>query len=240
MNGILNALCALPWKYYAADVVAVIFFIVMTVRGAKRGFINSFFGIVSTFVAFMVAVTLSKSILNWTGGFFGMENWLIGKLEGVFAKLDGFTADISGGSVEEALKQENVSAVFAFLVLKTVGKQTALPSGTTLASLVGGAVGRFAALLIVGIILFILVKLIMRVLRGMLDAIASKITLLSGLNSLLGTAFGFLQALLVLCTAFSVLALFSIGWLENYLAQTYFIGRLYENNPLFTILGWFL
>ncbi len=237
---ILNGLCALPWKYYAADIVAVIFFIVMTVVGGKKGFINSFFGIVSTFVAFLLAVTLAKSMLDLTNGLFGLEGWLSGKLQRTFAKLEGFTVDISGNTVETALEMGDVSAVFAYMVLKSVGKQQTLPAGTTLASLVGGSVGRFAATIVCGIIIFTVVKLLMLIVRKALDGIASRISLLNGLNALLGTVFGFFRALLMISVVFAVLSLFSFAWLESYLSQTLFLGALYENNPIIVILGWFI
>ena len=234
---LLNSLCAVAWTNYIVDGIVALFALISVIVCAKKGFIDCFFGTISTIVALVVAIAFAKTVVSATDGLFGLQGFLQGKLEGVFAKLNGFTADISQSGVEAALEEQNVSAILAGLVMKLVGKQESIPEGTTLAMLCGEGAGSLATTLIAGLALFIVAKLIIRLLRGVLNAVAENIGLVRGVNVLLGAAVGFLQALLIVCVILAVLAIFPNEAIAAYLSKTYFIGKLYLHNPLVSILG---
>ncbi len=237
---ILYGLCAPPWAKYILDGVVLIFFVVMALIGGKKGFINWFFGIISTVVALLLAITLAKALLVGTNGLFGLEDWFAKKFGGGFAKINGFDADISASGVEAALKEHDVSAVLSRLVIKMVGVQTELAPGTTLAQLLGDSTATLAATLLCGVILFIAAKLLMRIVRKILNAVAEKISLVGGVNTLLGSVFGFLQALLIVSVVLALLALLPFESLSSYLSSTLLVGIIYENNPLIYVLAFFL
>lgn len=237
---LINTFCAVQWTNYILDGIVALFALIMLIVCAKKGFIDCFFGMISTVVALIVAIAFAKTVLNATDGLFGLQGWLYTKLEGSFAKVAGFNADISAVGVEAALEEHNVSAILAGLVMKLVGKQESIPEGTTLAMLLGEATSRLAATLIAGLVLFILIKLVVRLLRGILESIASKVDVLNGINALLGAAVGILQAALIVCSILAVLAIFPNEGITTYLSNTLFVGKLYLHNPLVSILGSFL
>lgn len=235
----LNGLCAVAWQNYVADIIVLIFILCFTIVCAKRGFIECFFGFISTAVAFFAAVMLAKTVLELTGGLFGLRGLLDKNLTQWFGKFDGFTADISESGAEAALQDKNLPAIIARLVLKNTGSAE-LPAGTTLAMLLGSNSARLICLLVCGIVLFVLCKLVLSLLRKTLNAIADKISLLDAVNSLLGAIVGLAQGLLIVCLIIAILTLFPSQAITNYFANTLFVGALYNYNPLVTVLSWFI
>ncbi len=226
--------------YYIADIIVAVGVLVATLACGKKGFISCLFGIVTTLVALILAIALSKAVLSGTDGLFGLQSALSGKFEKTFLKIDGFSVDVSTVGVDAALKSEDVTAILVRLVMKTVGKAQNVPAGTTLASLLGDATGKLAATLIVGILIFIAVKLLSKLLKKVLNGVADSAPLISGVNSLLGAIFGFLYALLIVCVVLAVFAVLPIQTVQTYISKTLFIKILYEHNLLVYLLSLFI
>ena len=235
-----NLICAAAWTGYIADGVVILLALIMTIVCAKKGFIGCLLGIISTFLALILAVLLAKPVLNLTDGLFGLQEKFSLSFSESFAKIKGFNTDISAIGVEAALKEYDVAAVLGALVLKLVGKQETLAPGSTLAGLLGEATSSLAATLIAGIALFILIKIVVFLAKGLLKSVVKKIKLVGGIDTLLGAAVGFLQAFLIVCGVLAVLAVIPVESISSYLEQTLFVGKLFAHNPLVTIIGWFL
>ena len=231
-------LCATSWQHWIADGIALLFIIGFTIVCAKRGFIDCFFGFISTFVALILAVTLAKTFMNVTGGLFGARSALSKGLTNWFSKWEGFDVDISAIGAEEAVKHADLPAVIGKLILKTTDKT--LEPGTTLGMLLGSTAARLLCLLLCGLVLFILIKILIKILRKALTKIADSIPILDGINALLGALIGFLQAFLILSVIVGILTLFPSDTISGYFANTYLVKVLYEHNPLVGILGLFL
>lgn len=233
----LHALSATQASNWFIDVVVILFTLIMFVTCARRGFIDCFFGTISTILAVLVAFSFAKLFASATDGLFGLADTIQIKLESAFAKIEGFNADISKSDVDEALKTQNVSAVLSGLVMKLVGKQESLAAGTTLAMLLGEATSTFAVNLISGFALFVLTKIAVWFLGGVLNVIAESIHLVNGVNVLLGAVVGLLESALIVCSILAVLAIFPNESIAPFLSETLFVGKLYDNNPLFSLLG---
>ena len=236
----LNTLCAVQWWNYIADVVVAIYVIVMIIVCAKKGFITCLLGTVSTLVALIVALSFASSVLEGTGGLFGLQDWFYKTFTDSFAKIEGFDADVSTQGVEAALKEHNVSAILAGLVLKVAGKQDTIAPNTTLAMLLGEATSGLAGTIVAALALFILIKLGVRILRGALNAVVNKLVIIKGLNVFLGAVVGALQALILVCAILAILTVFPVVSVSAYLEKSLYLGLLYENNPLVNLLGLFL
>ncbi len=236
----LNHLCAVNWSNYILDGVLLIAFFLFVFICGKRGFISCFFGIVSTLVAFILAITLAKTLLSATGGLFGLQGVLEGKFIKFFSKLNGFDVDISTSGVKAALQEQDVSALVARLVMKAAGKEDTLAAGTTIGMLLGQSTAKLAMTLLVGILIFVSVKLLMLLLKSILNDTADGIPMLNGVNVFLGSLFGFLYALLIVSVLLALLAILPIKAIPIYLDKTLVVGWLYEHNPLIVILSWLL
>lgn len=231
-------LCAASWQHWIADGIALLFVIGFTIVCAKRGFIDCFFGFISTLVAFILAVSLAKTFMNVTDGLFGTRNALAKSLTNWFSDWKGFDVDISAIGTEEAVKHADLPAVIAKLILKTT--DSTLEPGTTLGMVLGSTVARLLCLLLCGLVVFILIKILIKILRKALTKVADSIPILDGINSLLGALVGFLQAFLILSVIVGILTLFPSDTISEYFANTYLVKVLYEHNPLVGILGLFL
>ena len=237
---VINLLSDLQINNIILDIVVILFAILMLIICARKGFINCFFGAISTVIALLVAITFAKSFVASTDGVFGLESIIQGKLEEAFAQIHGFDADVSKSGVEKALEEQNVSALLAGLVMKIVGKQDSIEAGTTLAMLLGEVTADFAITLIAGIILYIITKICLGFLSGVLNVFAENINLVNSTNIILGAVLGFLWAMLIVCAILAALAIFPNEGITEYLSKTLFVGKLYENNPLVTLLAMML
>ena len=233
----LNALLSIQARNWIIDVIVVLFVLIMLILCAKRGFIDCFFGTISTILALIVAISCAKMFVSMTDGLFGLADIIQAKLEGSFAKIDGFTADVSKSGVEQALKEQNVSAILAGLVIKLVGKQDSVEAGTTLAMLLGEATSGLAINLISGFILFVATKIVVWFLSGVLTMLTEKIHLINSANVFLGALVGVLASLLIVCTILAVLAIFPNEKIAGFLSETLFVGKLYVKNPLIKIIA---
>ena len=235
----VNALCAADWTAYLLDVFVFIFLLGFAIVCARKGFVECFFGFVSTIVAMILAFTFAKFLYHWTDGLFGLGGFLEGKFTKVFSKVDGFDVDISSQGVQAALKEQDLPAILVTLVTSSFGKVD-LPVGTTIGSMLGASVSKFAVTLLCGITVFIAAKLLIGLLKKILSSIISKITLLDKLDSLLGALVGVLEGVLVVCLLLSIVTMIPSQTLSNYLDNSLFVGALYNYNPLVHILGWIL
>lgn len=235
-----NLICAASWTGYIADAAVILFALLMIIICGKKGFIGCLLGMISTLIALIVAIFLAKPVLGLTDGLFGLQEKMSLSFTESFAKIKGFNLDISAVGVEGALEANDVAAVFAALIIKLVGKQEILAPGTTLAGLLGNATSRLAATLITGVAVFILIKLVVFLLKGVLRSIVKKVKLVGSVDTLLGAAVGFVQAFLIVCGILAVLAVIPVESVSTYFNDTLFVGKIFAHNPLITILSWFL
>ena len=231
--------CAANWTSYLLDVVVVLFILGFTFVCARKGFIECFFGFVSSFVAIILAFSFAKLLLSATGGFFGLQGALSKKFTEVFSKVAGFDVDVSGMGVKEALKEGDVSAALSGLVLSVFGKSD-LPAGTTIGSMLGVSVSKFAVTLFCGALIFAAAKLIIFLLKKTLSKLAEKIGVLGRVDTLLGAIVGLLESVIIVFLVVSVLTIIPSQTITTYLDNSIFVGALYNYNPLVHILGWIL
>ena len=221
-----NLICASSWTGYIVDIAVLLLALSMMIVCARKGFIGCLLGLISTLIALVAAIALAKPIVNATDGLFGIQEKICLSFTQSFSKMKGFSTDISALGVEAALEEYNVTAVFAALILKLVGKQEALPTGTTLAGLLGEKTSALAASLIAGILLFILIKLLVFFMKRVLKSAIKKVKFINGIDSLLGALTGLLQAFLIVCAVLAVLAVIPVDSISIYFEQTLFVGKL--------------
>ncbi len=239
MGAIFN-LCGADWTAYVLDIIAALFFVIATLVCGSKGFFNCILGMVSSLVAFVLAITLANVFLDITGGLFGLQDVLAETFHGVFVEIEGFDADISKGGLEAALEEHNVSAIIAQLVLKSNDSLDTIAAGTTLAQVVSEATAALAGALISGIVIFILIKLIVKLLKKILNGVTNSIRPLRGLNVVLGSVFGFVYALVIVSLILAIATVLPFNALHEYLSDSLLLGLIFENNPLVYVLSWFL
>lgn len=233
----LYALCADGiFMNYIVDIIVVGALIVFAFVGAKKGFINQLFGFIATIVAAIIAIVGAKMVVNVTDGLFGLENVLTSACVNAFAKIEGFNVDISNAGLEAMLSEKNLPEFIVNMVIDTYGNEN-IPAGTTLASIVGGTLGDVATALVAGLALFLICRLVLSIFKSLLNSIVEKISLFGALNGVLGFAIGLIQSFLIVCVVLAVLSVIPSVAIAAYLDNSLFVGALYHNNPINTILG---
>ncbi|MBQ4053286.1 MAG: CvpA family protein [Clostridia bacterium] len=230
----LRNLCAIQWTNYLVDVVLAAVLIGYVTYCAKRGFIDCFFGFFSTIVSFLAAIFLAKVLANATGGLFGLQKSLDKNFTDAFMRVDGFDTHYVGEGTKEALKANGVSAVLAQLVLKLT---KSAEKGTVLAVALGDVTSSLATTIFCGIIIFILAKLLLRLLRGTLEKIAGKLKIVGAVNTLLGGFVGVLGFTLLISAVLAVFAVLPVRALNNAFNDSILVGVLYKYNPVMWLIG---
>ncbi len=230
----LRNLCAIQWTNYLVDLVLAVVLIGYVVYCAKRGFIDCFFGFFSTIVAFLAAIFLAKVLVNATGGLFGLRKALDKNFTDAFMRVDGFDTHYVGEGTKEALKANGVSTVLAQLVLKLT---KSAQEGTVLAVALGDVTASLATTIFCGILIFILAKLLLRMAKGGLEKIASKMKIIGATNTLLGGFVGVLGFTLLISVILAVLALLPVQTLNNAFNDSILVGFIYKYNPVMWLIG---
>lgn len=226
------------WIKYAVDALALVVLLTFAFTSLKKGFIRCLFGFVSTFVAIIFALLLMKSVLSWTNGLFGLQDAMASGLESAFSKTDAFNIDVSAVGLETALEGK-VPTFLQGIIVDSFGNAS-LPAGTTLASIVGGAVANLGATLIAFLLLFIIIKTLLKLLSKALSSVVEKLPIVGTLNGLLGFLVGAIQGLLIVSAVVAVLSLFPSQNITAFFNECIFIKWLYNSNPIYTVFGWFI
>ena len=233
------SLLSANWLPYAIDAAVVILIVLFAVSSAKKGFVECFFGFISTIVAVVAAFTFMKSLLSWTGGLFGLQNFIQEAVVGGLGKVTGFDIDVSAAGIEAALADKNLPSFLINIVVDSVGNQE-VPIGTTLAMVVGASIAELTATLVSWLVVFILMKIALRIVRGILTSIVERLPIVGSLNHLLGFVVGGIKGLLIVCGVIAVVALIPAEGLNTFFNQTTILRFLYNDNPLHVVFGWII
>lgn len=233
----LHSLCAVT-SGVIVDVIVVLAMLIFVTVSAKRGFINCFFGFISTIAALFLAVSLAKITVSATGGLFGVQGALENSFVASFSSLAGFDVDVSGQDLNALLAEKDLPAILITLAIKNNGGE--LAAGTTLGMVVGESVAWLATVLIAGVVLYILVKIFLRILRKLFNSISKKIGLLGFLNRLLGMVVGVIEVILLASLVVSFITLIPSQSVIDFFNSSIILREIYNHNPIVTIISWFL
>ena len=221
------------------DILVVVVILGFGIVSAKRGFVDCLFSFASTILALILAFSLAKSFVSWTGGLFGLELKLQTACTNAFSGIVGFNIDVSAEGMTAALQEKQLPQFLVNLVVEMFGNAE-LELGTTLAMLVGSALGSLISTLISFFVIFALCKTVFRLLRGILSSVIQRIPLVGGANRILGFFAGLLQGMLIVCGLLSVLSVIPAQGMIEFFNTTTFVGWLYNHNLINVILGWVL
>lgn len=230
----LNALCAFDIMPYIVDIVIAVVMLIFVIGAAKKGFVNCLFGFISTIVALVAAFSFATLAVQLTGGLFGLEANLETSFINSFSQINGFDIEVDpNADIAELLLEGGIAEV----VVNLIGENYALQPGDTLGKIAGTAVAEFAAALIAGIALFLVLKIVFAILKKFFNFIA-KGGLLGFLNKILGAAVGLIEAILLASLVVAILSMFPS--MMPFLNGSIILTALYNNNPLMWLIALFL
>ena len=225
------------WACWVVDILAIVLIIGFALTAAKRGFIDCLFGLVTTLLAFLVAILLLKSVLRWTNGLFGLQGVMQGACAKALSKVKALNIDVSNAGLQASMEANKIPAFLVKFVVNSVGNET-IAAGTTLAMILGNPLGKFITSLITFFILFIVAKLLLNIVKKMLSAIVNKTPFVSTLNRFLGFLVGLVQGWLLLSAVIAVLGVIPIANVSNFFSDCVILKFLYNRNLINIIIGW--
>ena len=227
------------WISYGVDAAIIVIMFMFAVSSAKKGFVECFFGFISTILAVVAAFTLMKGVLSWTDGLFGLQGVIENAVVGGLGKVAGFDIDVSAAGIEAALAGKNLPSFLISAIVDSVGNQE-VPVGTTLAMIVGGTIAEFTATLVAWFAVFIIAKLLLKLVRRVLNSIVEALPIVGSLNHLLGFVVGALKGLLIVCGIIAVIALIPGTEINAFFNECAIAGWLYNSNPIHVIFSWII
>ena len=141
----LNALLS-SFAIYAVDAIVAVVVLVLAIVSARRGFVECFFGFISTILAILLAFLFMKTFVRLTGGVFGLQGVIEKGCVNALSKIKGFDVDISSQGIEQTLSGK-LPKFLINIVLENVSNGD-VPTGTTVAMRVASTLSGFAINLI--------------------------------------------------------------------------------------------
>ena len=225
---------------WIVDIVAIIVLLGAVIKGTRKGFIKSIFGLLISVASIAVAFLCADMVTEMTNGAFGLQESIAKGLAETFANW-GLAFDVSQGGVREALEAQSFFKTMPFLVdivieqLPTVESAGAIYLNEHLAS----TVGLFATNIVVGVVLFILCRIILTFVEKILTSLVEHIKLFDAVNTILGAVVGLLKGAIlvsIICMLLTTLPFFST--LMEEMPNTLFVYEwFFANNPITKILA---
>lgn len=215
------------------DIAVIIALIVFALIDAKKGFISCVFGLVVSIVAFIAAFFCASTVVEATGGLFGLQDVIATEFQNVFAG-ELFQADVTQDGLALALAEANLPT---FLIDLISENGVDAPAGTTVGQYLAGEIAPFVTLVLTGILLFIVCKLVLIFVEKILTSLVSAVSLLDVVNKILGGVIGLLKGALMVCLIFSVLSLLTSPEITEFINQSLFVHYIYNENPINLLYG---
>ena len=227
---------------WIVDVIAIIVMLVAVFKDAREGFIKSIFGLIISVASIAVAFLFADDVRAMTDGAFGLQTTIVNSLSSTFADW-GLAFDASQEGIRNKLMDVGFFKTLPFLVDVVMEQiNTGLPVGTMLNVHLGETVGVLATNVVVGLVLYILCRLVLTIVEKLLTSLVENVTLLDALNTLLGAAVGLLKGAItvsLVCMLLSTVPIF--GGLMEQMPETLFVYKaFFAENPLTKLLAEFI
>lgn len=218
------------------DVAVCIILLIFGGIGYKKGFLKGIVGLLGTFIAFFIAYSFTDDLLTLLNKNFDWSTSMTAWIEGMLVDKAGFDLPMSEENLVRALGKMGLPGFLSNMIIKILGGITDI-EGITVAQAVASALSGLLLTAIVGIALFLICAIILNLLAMALSSLFDKIAVLGMLNHILGFLLGAFKALIYVYIVIGVMSMIPVESLQTFLAQTYIISWLQENNIILIILG---
>ena len=224
---------------WIVDIVAIIVLLGAVIKGTRKGFIKSIFGLLISVASIAVAFLCADMVTEMTNGAFCLKESIAKGLSETFAGW-GLAFDVSQEGIEAKILEIDFFKTMPFLVEIVMEEiNTGLPVGTMLNNHLADTVGLFATNIVVGVVLFILCRIILTFVEKILTSLVEHIKLFDAVNTILGAIVGLLKGAIlvsIICMLLTTLPFFSA--LMEEMPNTLFVYEwFFANNPITKILA---
>ncbi len=221
-----------------ADAAILCIIAIYAIKSWKKGFVNCFFSFISGIAALFLAFVLAAPMMKATNGWFGLQNAITDPIVGVFSKMVGFNIDVSSASLEVLMEGKTLPAFIKNAIISA--GVDGVPQGTTLAMIVGGKIGEFATTLVSFAIVYVILKIGIKILQRVLGDLIPKLPVIGKLDGWLGLLLGLIEGFFLVSVVIAVFAILPFGSMAQFFEQGLIIKWLYNRNVVHAIFSWFL
>lgn len=210
-----------------ADIVVILIILAFAAIACMRGFMKCLIGFVGTVLSVVLALLLCKVLSSFLQDAFG---WLT-SLSNFFAEQ---LSNISGLNVVVSSTDELDGFGVPQFIVSTIAAAFSggeeIPAGTTMAQLVAPVLAQLLLNIISFLIIFLLIKLLCFILDKTLGDFIKRVPIIKSVNAILGFAVGAIEAIFFLCGILSIVALFPVDALREFIDSTTIMKFFYNNN----------
>ena len=180
------------------DVVIIAILLVFAIIGLKKGFLKSVLSLFSWVVCLLIAIFTAKYVAMWVNSMFDFAGWMGGGiaqgLEGMDAYFKTTIGDYADKAAILAAIPTAINGIIQSITKMALGgvDPTTLDPTTTLSNVVGSSIGFVCLTIICGILIFVILKIVIKLLSKLFDNI-SRTRVLGGLNRVLGVLLGLVK-----------------------------------------------
>lgn len=190
----------------AIDIAIVLIVVIFIGVGIYKGFMDSLLKLIGSVGALLIAIFAARPTVSFLDSLFGFTqglgnicvNWFCGGIDP--ALLDAILTESSKGTFVDSL-----GGGIADTFIKTIVNGANVDAGLTFREVISSGMGTVFGAIIVGIVLFILIKFLVFLLAKLFDTKEKPI--LSGINRALGMIFGAVKGCLFVVIAYTVLSI---------------------------------
>lgn len=209
-----------------ADIVVVVIILVFGAVACAKGFMRCLIGFVGTVMSVVLALLLCKAVSS----FFQEQFRWLSSLSGFFCDRLS-TIDSLNVAISEANELSSLSVpAFIVSIVAEAFSGTPIPAGTTAAQLIAPVLAQMLLNVISFLLVFFLVKIICYILNKTLGEAFKRIPGIRSVNAILGFAVGAFEAILFICAALFVIALFPTDGVREFISSTSILNFFYNNN----------
>lgn len=231
--------------YLLVDILVCLWLVGGIIIGAKKGFVECFFKLISTIAALVLAIMFAAWLLDLTNGLFGLQEKLNGVFSVSFDSVKGFDEEVYNVErLQIAINELKLPKALGNMVIKFFNKNYSIEQLETAppiaAEVFGGALAELLCLVIAGIVLFIIAKILLKLLRKILTALVEKLSAIRVLNAILGTLMGAIQTLINIWIVLAIVSALPVEGINTFMANCTVLGFLADHNVLMNLITAFL
>lgn len=220
------------------DVVALVLIIAFALWGCIRGFVKTFFSAFGTILSLLIAILLAPSVANFLQDKFQFVDTVSNGINNVLT--DHFGTNIMNLTLEQATKEHLANAGIAGFIVDIIlsaRAESSIPNNTKLSQIVCPAFAYYIVQIICIIGLFIIFKLIFRLVGDIAVKMHEK-KKFARVDKTLGFALGVIHGIIILEFLIIGIKIIPIGFLQDIYAaiQTSIIAGTIEKISLFNLL----
>lgn len=212
------------------DIVVVAILVIASIEGYIKGFVVSFIGIASWFIAIICAMKFYKHA----------SDYIVANTP-IYEKIHDVIND-KLATVASVPLNESSSDIFSYVKLPKIFEGILSPE-LSIGNTVGEVISKLMVDIISMILIFVIVKILLIIIAMLLDKIV-KLPILNVINRLTGLLFGFLKGgiiiLVILALLVPIISVMPNDNLVETLEASKFAEYLYDNNLLLKLVeGYF-